>query len=208
MNLQKIIPCLWFDKNCEEAINFYIDSFNKVLGDNSSKILSVKRYEAGMQAPGTDQMIGKIITAVFEISGYQFMALDGGPYFKINPSISFMLNFNASKDPKAKENLNSLWKSLSEGGKIMMPLEKYDFSELYGWVEDKFGVSWQLILSDPNGEERPFIVPSMLFVSDVCGKAEEAVEFYTSKIRNSKKRNDRQIPRRNGTGQRGNSYVF
>jgi predicted 3-demethylubiquinone-9 3-methyltransferase (glyoxalase superfamily) len=67
-----------------------------------------------------------------------------------------------------------------------MPLDKYPFSERYGWVQDKYGLSWQLILSNPEGEERPFIVPSLMFVGDVAGKAEEAINFYLSVFKDSK----------------------
>jgi predicted 3-demethylubiquinone-9 3-methyltransferase (glyoxalase superfamily) len=71
-------------------------------------------------------------------------------------------------------------------GKALMPLDKYPFSERYGWVQDEYGVSWQLILTNPEGEERPFIIPSLFFVGNVCGKAEEAIKFYTSVFSNSK----------------------
>ena len=83
-------------------------------------------------------MGGKVITAIFELDGYSFQALDGGPLFTLNPSISFMLNFDPSVDPNARENLETLWTQLSEGGKVMMPLGEYPFSSLYGWVEDRF----------------------------------------------------------------------
>ena len=124
-------------------------------------------------------MGGKIITAIFELDGYSFQALDGGPLFTLNPSISFMLNFDPSVDPNARENLETLWTQLSEGGKVMMPLGEYPLSSLYGWLEDRFGVSWQLILTNPDGEPRPHFIPSLLFVGDVCGKAQEALTFYT-----------------------------
>ena len=68
-----------------------------------------------------------------------------------------------------------------------MPLDKYPFSERYGWLQDKYGLSWQLILSNPEGEERPFIVPSLMFVGKVCGKAEESTNFYMSVFKNSRR---------------------
>jgi predicted 3-demethylubiquinone-9 3-methyltransferase (glyoxalase superfamily) len=67
-----------------------------------------------------------------------------------------------------------------------MPLDKYPFSERFGWVQDKYGLSWQLILTDPEGDERPFIVPSLMFVGDVAGRAEEAIDHYLSVFKNSK----------------------
>jgi predicted 3-demethylubiquinone-9 3-methyltransferase (glyoxalase superfamily) len=115
------------------------------------------------------------------------MAISAGPLFKFNASVSFVVNFDPSREENARKNLDSLWERLSAGGTVLMPLDKYPFSERYGWVEDKYGLSWQLILSNPEGEERPFIVPSLMFVGDVSGKAEEAVSFYLSVFRNAKK---------------------
>ena len=171
---QKIVPCLWFDKNCEEAMNFYVSVFK------NSKIIHVQKYPDNVEDEHMKGMEGKVLTGIFELEGYRFMALDGGPIFKVNPSISFFLNFDPSKDKNARENLDNLWEKLSEGGKVLMPLQKYPFSAHYGWIQDKYGISWQLILSDSKGGERPFIVPSFLFVGDVCGKAEEAIKFYES----------------------------
>jgi predicted 3-demethylubiquinone-9 3-methyltransferase (glyoxalase superfamily) len=121
----------------------------------------------------------------FNLAGFSFMAISAGPLFKPNPSISFMLNFDPSNDDQAQQNLDTLWGKLVDGGKVLMELQEYPFSKRYGWVEDKFGISWQLILTDPKGEERPFIIPSLLFVGDVAGKAEEAVDFYLNVFKNS-----------------------
>jgi predicted 3-demethylubiquinone-9 3-methyltransferase (glyoxalase superfamily) len=147
-----------------------------------------------METPGIEAMVGKILTGIFELEGYQFMALDGGPVFKINPSISFMLNFDPLIVDDAKQSLDKLWGNLSEGGTVRMPLQKYDFSEHYGWIEDRFGVNWQLILTDPEGEPRPFIIPSLMFVGDVAGKAEEAAKYYRYVFDNSKEGNISRYP--------------
>ncbi|MDD3559468.1 MAG: VOC family protein [Melioribacteraceae bacterium] len=173
MNTQKIVPCLWFNDNAEEAVNFYTSLFR------NSKIGRVARYdEASAKVSG--RTAGSVLTMEFELEDYKFLALNGGPHFQINPSISFFLNYDPSRDKYAEENLNSTWSKLVDGGTVLMPLQKYPFSEKYGWVQDKFGVSWQLILSNPEGDERPFIIPSFLFVGDVNGKAEEATDFYMS----------------------------
>lgn len=87
---QRIVPSLWFDKETEEAVNFYITTFNgspHKRGD--SKTISITRYEKGMQVPGAEEMVGKILTAIFELDGQRFMALDGGPSFKFNEAVSF-----------------------------------------------------------------------------------------------------------------------
>lgn len=171
--MKKITPHLWFDKEAKEAAEFYTSIFP------DSKVTNITTLH---NTPSGDSDI-----VSFEIAGHPFMAISAGPLFKLNPSISFMVNFDPSKDEKARERLDEAWKKLSEGGKALMPLDKYPFSEWYGWIEDKYGVSWQLILTNPEGEERPFIIPSLLFVGDVVGKAEEAIKFYTSVFKNSKR---------------------
>ena len=90
---------------------------------------------------------------------------------------------------ETKEEVNELWEKLEESGEVLMPLDKYPFSERYGWLKDKYGLSWQLILTKPEGDERPKIVPSLLFVGKKCGKAEEAMNFYLSVFKNSEKGN-------------------
>lgn len=171
---QKILPHLWFDKEAKEAAKFYVDAFrgNSKLGDVS-------------QIHDTPSGDTDIVT--FELLGQQFMAINAGPYFKFNPSISFFVNFDPSRDDKAKENLQSLWDKLSEGGKVLMELDEYPFSKYYGWVQDKYGLTWQLILTDPTGDPRPDIVPSLLFTKDMTGKAEEAMDFYLSVFKNTEK---------------------
>ena len=177
--MQKITPHLWFDTNAEEAVQFYTSIFN-------GKIGSTTRYtEAGFEIH--KMPAGTVLTMGFEIAGYNFIALNGGPVFKFNPSISFMLNFDPSKDPDAVQKLDALWEKLSEGGQALMPLQEYPFSKRYGWIQDKYGLSWQLILTDPTGEERPFIIPSLMFTGDVYGKIEEATNFYLSVFKNTKR---------------------
>ncbi len=178
--MQKITPCLWFNNNCEEAVNFYTSIFP------NSRITTLQWYPDNVSEGPMEDMEGKILTAVFELNGFTFQALDGGPIFSINPSISFFVNFDPSRDPQAEEHLDALWEKLSEGGKALMPLQEYPFSKRYGWIQDRFGVSWQLILTDPEGDERRNIMPSLLFVGDVYGQAEEALVYYASIFKNSK----------------------
>jgi predicted 3-demethylubiquinone-9 3-methyltransferase (glyoxalase superfamily) len=144
-----IHPCLWFDGNAKTAAEFYCSLFP------NSKITA-----------DTPMVVN------FELAGQKFMGLNGGPMFKPNASISFMVI------SETDEEINELWKQLSEGGFIMMPLDKYDWSERYGFVQDRFGVSWQLMkgkYSDVNQK----ITPTLLFVGNSFGKAENAVKFYT-----------------------------
>jgi len=171
--MQKIVPHLWYDKEAKVAAEFYTSIFPE------SKITNINTIH---NTPSGDTDI-----VSFQIWGYSFMAISAGPYFKLNPSISFMVNFDPSKNPKAKEQIDTIWKKLMEGGIALMPLDKYPFSEHYGWVQDKYGLSWQLILTNPDGEERPIIIPSLLYVTDTCDKAEEATDFYLSVFKNVKR---------------------
>jgi predicted 3-demethylubiquinone-9 3-methyltransferase (glyoxalase superfamily) len=128
--MQKIIPCLWFDKETEEAINFYVDVFNGAPNKKQeSKIVSIQRYEKGMEAPGTEEMEGKIITAIFELAGQRFMALDGGPVFKFTEAISLDVECEDQAE------VDYFWEKLSAVPE----------SEQCGWLKDKFGLSWQIV---------------------------------------------------------------
>ena len=170
--MQKITPHLWFDNEAREAAEFYTSLFP------DSKVTNITTLH--------DTPSGDTDIVSFELAGQSFMAISAGPLFKFNPSVSFFVNFDPSRDKDARNNLDSLWERLSQGGTALMPLDKYPFSEHYGWVQDKYGLSWQLILTDPEGEERPFIVPSLMFVGDVAGRAEEAINHYLSVFKNSK----------------------
>jgi predicted 3-demethylubiquinone-9 3-methyltransferase (glyoxalase superfamily) len=128
----------------------------------------------------------------FELWDQKFMSIGAGPLFKFNPSVSFIVNFDPLlfKDPspekEAREKMDIAWERLSEGGTVIMPLDKYPFSERYGWVQDKFGLSWQLILANPEGDPRPPILPSIMFVGNSVGRAEKAINFYLSVFKDSK----------------------
>ncbi len=172
--MQKIIPHLWFDTQAKEAANFYVQAFG---GD--SKITNAMVLK---NTPSGDCDVMN-----FRLGGYEFMAISAGPYFKLNPSISFFVNFDPSRDVHAQVHLDALWEKLSDGGKALMPLQEYPFSKYYGWIQDKYGVSWQLMLTDPAGEPRPFIIPSLMFTGDNTGKADEAIDFYVSVFKNSKR---------------------
>lgn len=128
--IQKIVPSLWFDQETEEAINFYISVFNgSPHKGRDSRIISLTRYEKGMEVPGGDQMEGKVLTAIFELNGQRFMALDGGPIFKFNEAVSFYVECEDQAE------VDYFWKALSAVPE----------AEQCGWLKDKFGLSWQII---------------------------------------------------------------
>lgn len=180
---QKITPNLWFDGNAKEAVEFYTSVFP------DGKIISTEYYPKSKEEGLADfqlELAGKPLTVEFELGGMNFTAINAGPEFKFNPSISFMLNFDPSNDEKAEAHLNELWEKLIEGGEALMPLDAYPFSKRYGWVRDKYGLTWQLILTDPAGEPRPFITPSLMFIGKNNNRAEEAINFYTSVFKDAK----------------------
>lgn len=162
--MQKIVPFLWFDDQAEEAVNFYTSIFK------SGKIDSLTRM--GEEVPGPK---GKVMTISFQLDGQDFMALNGGPEYHFTPAISFFVNC------QTPEEIDALWNQLSEGGMVFMEFMQYPFSEKFGWLADRYGVSWQLSLS----RQPENIAPYLLFVGQQHGKAEEAVKFYTSLFENS-----------------------
>lgn len=178
--IQNIVPHLWFDKEANEAASFYTSIFPDSRITNETALHDTPSGDSNLFS--------------FELWGQKFMAINAGPFFKFNPSVSFMVNFDPSREKDASEKINEVWNKLSEGGTVLMPLDKYPFSEKYGWIQDKYGLSWQLILTNPEGEERPPILPSLMFVGDNCGKAEEAIHFYLSVFKNTKQGQNARYP--------------
>ncbi len=162
--MQKITPFLWYDNNAEEAMNFYTSIFK------NSRIGNVTRY--GEAGPGPK---GTVMSGTFQLEGQGFYALNGGPHHKFTPAISFFVNCATQKE------IDELWGKLSEGGMVLMELDKYPFSEKFGWLSDKYGLSWQLNL----GNSKQKITPCLMYVGKVNGKAEEAMNHYVSIFKNS-----------------------
>lgn len=174
---QKIIPNLWFDGNAEQAVKFYVDAF----GDG--EIINTEYYPQTAAEGLADfqlDLAGKVLTVQFRLLDSEFIAINAGPEFKPTPAVSFFVNFDPSRDDQAREHLDALWAKLSDGGEALMELGEYPFSKHYGWVKDKYGFSWQLILTNPDGEPRPSIIPSLLFAQEQQNKAEEAANYYVS----------------------------
>lgn len=167
-----IKPHLWFDQEAKQAAEFY----TTLMPD------SAVNYVNHFPMPG-----GECEIVEFTVADQPFLGISAGHMLGINPSISFMINFDPSRDPDAAKHIDEVWNKLIGNGKVMMPLDKYPFSGRYGWVADKYGVSWQLILTNTSGEERPVIVPSLLFTEPVAGKADEAIGFYCSVFKDSKR---------------------
>ena len=182
--MQKITPNLWFDGNAKEAVDFYTAAFPN--GTTLSTVYYPKSEEDGL-AEFQKDMAGKELTIEFTLGDMQFIAINAGPEFTFNSSISFILNFDPSRDSQAREHLDELWAKLIEGGEALIPLDAYPYSERYGWVKDRYGLTWQLMLTKPEGEPRPFVIPSLMFADKNTNRAEEAVSFYTSLFKDTKK---------------------
>ena len=146
--IHQLHPCLWFDGLAKAAAELYCSAF-----ENSTIIADTP------------------MVVTFELEGIKFMGLNGGPMFKINSSISFFVLCNSAEEIDAK------WEKLSAGGTVMMPLNKYPWSEKYGWCQDKYGVNWQLMMGNNVGQK---IYPSLMFTQQQSGKAEAAINFYTT----------------------------
>lgn len=170
---QRISPMLWFDDQAEEAAKFYTSTFP------DSSVGRIARYgKEGFEIHG--QKEGTIMTVDFMLDGHRFSALNGGPHFKINPSISFFATY------EQEGQVDLIWKKLSEGGTVLMALDRYPWSEKYGWLQDRFGVSWQIAVGNREDVGRQSIVTSFLFVREHYGEAENAMNFYTSIFKDSK----------------------
>lgn len=165
--MQKTYPCIWFDNQAEEAAKFYTSVFK------NSKMGTVALYPEGSPGPA-----GTVMTTEFDIEGFHMMGLNGGPIFKINPAISFYVQC-----PTIEE-VDELWKKLSDGGKVLMEIGEYPYSKRYGWLQDKYGVTWQLIHTEEKILQK--ICPSFLFANQKFGQAGEAIDFYTSIFPDSK----------------------
>jgi predicted 3-demethylubiquinone-9 3-methyltransferase (glyoxalase superfamily) len=163
--MEKITPHLWFDKEAKEAARLYTSIFD------GSEIKDVTTLQS---TPS-----GDVDVVTVSLSGQEFTLLSAGPLFKFTPAVSFLVAC------KTKEEVDMLWEKLSPGGKALMELGQYPFSERYGWTEDEFGLSWQLMCMG----DRPItqkITPTILFVGAQSGRAEEAIGFYTSVFHDAK----------------------
>lgn len=130
--MQKITTFFMFDGKAEEAMNFYTSLFE------NSKILSITRY--GQSEAGAE---GTVMHATFSLGGQEFMCIDSNVKheFTFTPAISLYVNCETD------EKIDQLFTKLSQGGQVLMPLDRYPFSEKFAWVSDRYGISWQLNLA-------------------------------------------------------------
>lgn len=148
--MPKLTTCLWFDDKAEEAMTFYLSVFK------NSKAGSVTRY--GEAGPGRK---GSVMTATFQLFGQEFLALNGGPQYSFTPAISFVVNCETQQE------VDELWKKLSEGGR----------EDQCGWLTDRFGLSWQIVptllpklLSDKDPRKSQHVMKAMLQMKKIDTK--------------------------------------
>lgn len=176
----RIVPNLWFDGNAEEAGEFY----SSVFPNTTSKVTG--RYPDSDLPDFQQAMAGKPVTVDVDFDGFPMTLINAGNEFRPTPAFSFFVNidplqFNGD-ELSATLFLDQLWERLVDGGQVMMALGEYPYSKRYGWVQDKYGVSWQVMLTDPAGEPRPRIVPCLMYF----GKARAAMQRYIELIQDSK----------------------
>ncbi len=157
--MQKITPHLWLDTQAKEAAAFYTSTFAH------SKITHTTTLH---NTPS-----GSVDLVSIDLAGQRFDLISAGPLFKFNPSVSFLVACTTIDE------VETLWNALADGGTSLMPLGEYPFSERYGWTQDKYGLSWQIMFIGDRAP-RQKITPTLMFVGAVCGRAEEAIQFYTS----------------------------
>ena len=164
---QVITHAIWCDGTADEAAQFYADVFRDA--------------SIAEQAPG--------IAATVSIHGFRLSLINGGNQYAPNPSISCILNFDPllfGGEEQARTYLDELYKRLSTGG-VLMELGEYPFSPRYAWVRDRFGMTWQLMLTDPDGDPRPFVIPSFMFGGTNHAHAEEATDAWITLFDNSRR---------------------
>src|SRR5689334_16893740 len=156
--MQRITPHLWFDKEAGEAASFYMSLFDHSRIKNKSVL--------------HDTPSGSVELVAAEIAGQDFRMISAGPFFKFTPAISFLVACDSA------EEVDALWRQLSPGGSVRMELGAYPFSPRYGWLQDRYGLSWQLMFAQRPARQK--ITPTLMFTGAQAGRAEEAINFYTS----------------------------
>jgi predicted 3-demethylubiquinone-9 3-methyltransferase (glyoxalase superfamily) len=149
-----IFPCLWYDEDAKESAEFYCKIFDGKVTADTPVVMNI------------------------ELFGQKLMLLNGGPQFKKNASVSFMVICETENE------VQNYWDQLSDGGLVLMPLDSYSWSKKYGWVQDKYGVTWQIFLGEKASDQK--IIPTLMFIHQNNGKAIEAMELYTKTFPNSR----------------------
>lgn len=195
--MQKIVPNLWFNGNAEKGGEFYASAFPH------ASAATTMHYPSEGLPDFQRSFAGKPLTVDVDIDGFVIRLINAGDDFAPTPAMSFMVNFDPSRDTDARSHIDEVWQRLADGGQVLMELDEYPYSPRYGWVQDRFGVSWQLILTNPEGDPRPFIMPSLLFSGAAQNRAAEAIAEYTSLVPNSEAGMQSEYPEQTGPATAG-----
>lgn len=166
---QTITPNLWFGSDISEAIDHYVSIFDPLV-PGGARVTATTHYPTEGLLDFQESSAGQVLTIDFVLGDMAFTAINGGPAFTPNPSISFFVRL------RAREAVTTLWEGLSTGGSALMELGSYPFNDHYGWVQDRYGFSWQVALA--GDEPGPIVVPSLLFTGPGVGRAETALRRY------------------------------
>ncbi|WP_285727962.1 VOC family protein [Psychromicrobium xiongbiense] len=180
---QRIVANIWCNRTAEEAGAFYAGIFPRA----SSRVTA--RYPTEGLLDFQREFAGEPLTVEVDLDGYRISLINAGSEFRPNPAISFLLNADPLRfggdEAAARDWIHQTWTLLAEGGTALMALGEYPQSPLYGWVEDRYGVSWQLMLTAPTGVPAPAIIPVLVFGGPVQNSAREAIDLYTGLIPDS-----------------------
>jgi len=163
--MEMITPHLWFDKEAKQAAELYTSIF---------KDSQIKNTATLHNTPS-----GTVDLLTIELLGQEFRLVNAGPLFKFTPAVSFLVACDT------KDEVDALWDGLSKEGSTLMELGEYPFSDRYGWTQDRYGLSWQVMFKGDRAIEQR-ITPTLMFVTEQCGKAEDAINFYTSVFHDTK----------------------
>ncbi|RMB61461.1 VOC family protein [Tessaracoccus antarcticus] len=174
--MQRIVPNVWCHGNADDIGRFYA----AVLPDTSAEV--VASYPTEDVPDFQRELAGQPLVVDVTVGGYRIRLINAGGEFRPTPALSFMVNMDpmmfSGGEEEARARITSMWAAFSDGGEVRLPLGEYPHSKLYGWVEDRFGVNWQLMLADPAGGRRPILIPQLLFTG-AAAQARQAIDLYT-----------------------------
>lgn len=177
---QLIVPNIWSNGVAQEQADFYLNTFR------DARQGATQHYPTEGLPDFQQHLAGQPVVVDVEVAGFTFTLINAGPEFTPNPSLNLMVNFDPLLYSDAEEYLEQVYAALSDGGQVLMPLQEYPFAKKYAFVEDRYHVSWQLILTNPAGDPRPFLMPSLLFGGAAQNRCREAVQTYIDLLPDSR----------------------
>ena len=180
--MQRIVPNVWCQGNAADVGEFY----SAVLPNTSAEVTMF--YPAEDLPDFQRDFAGQPLVVDVTVGGYQIRLINAGNEFRPTPALSFILNmdplFFDGGEEEARTRIHSIWEAFADGGQVRMALGEYPHSKLYGWIEDRFGVNWQLMLTNPAGDRRAMVMPQFLFTGPAA-QARQAIDLYTGLLPDS-----------------------